>query len=69
MTNYDKVKECYECSGYKGCDLYTPANTTLCGWKETIRSDMAKLKGEEEGYLTFPILEKVIEDEIQQKMD
>lgn len=63
--NYEQLRQCYGCNGYRGCDLYVPNTTPLCVWKETLQADMEKLKNGE-GCLTFPILEQIIKDEIRQ---
>jgi len=45
--NYEQLRQCYGCNGYRGCDLYVPNTTPLCVWKETLQADMEKLKNGE----------------------
>lgn len=68
-NNYDQVKMCYECNGHNlQCQTYAPAETSLCAWKQTVMSDLEKFSEGRPELTTFPILEKIVLDDIQPKM-
>lgn len=62
---YDLLKQClYSCKGMdKTCESYTKINGNGCAWYKVVLNDIEKIKNNNHKYTTFPILEKILENE------